>query len=376
MFPNSGRRNAQRNLLLILLLFMFAWQFPASATVSNPALAGGDPFTQYEPLPTFDIRRARRPRAQASRVERRNEQKKKALAVSPAARDKVILRWDEEMDLPRHLLSLAAPLTTPSFDDAEAIAKRFVRSNRALFRVADRQLASARVSARATDERGGFTRLALEQRAGGVRVFGAEMVFIIDREGRVLSQSGCFIPDIEGRTRSLSAALSPLDALYRAAAACGAQLSSPVAADFEEIPARERAVFSSPEIDSRSEASLVYYPVTRDEVRLAWQVLLYGAPTRIDSYLVLVDARTGEILLRDSLVHALDAPNGRVFTKENPTVSGDRELVPLSGDPTASPAGWVAENRTEGNNARVSFNPDLEPAGGKMIKANDDGHFD
>ncbi|HXG64505.1 MAG TPA: M36 family metallopeptidase, partial [Blastocatellia bacterium] len=46
------------------------------------------------------------------------------------------------------------------------------------------------------------------------------------------------------------------------------------------------------------------------------------------------------------------------------------------GDPTASPAGWVAENRTEGNNARVSFNPDLEPAGGKMIKANDDGHFD
>jgi hypothetical protein len=130
-------------------------------------------------------------------------------------------------------------------------------------------------------------------------------------------------------------------------------------------------------MDPRSEASLVYYPITRDEISLAYQVLLYGIPSKLDSYLVLIDAHTGQLLRRDSLTYALDPPMGRVFTRENPMVSAERDMVSFAGDAVASPGGWVStlsNIRTAGNNASVYFNPDLR--GGDTVKANDAGNFD
>jgi hypothetical protein len=141
---------------------------------------------------------------------------------------------------------------------------------------------------------------------------------------------------------------------------------APVTSTVERLAARERVVFASTEVDSRSEASLVYYPLTRNDVRLAYQVLLYGVPSPIDAYLVLLDAETGEALRRDALTLSFAAPMARVFTKENP-MAGEREMVPMGGDPTASPQGWVGADRTEGNNTRVYFNPEL--TGGDTVQA-------
>jgi hypothetical protein len=160
--------------------------------------------------------------------------------------------------------------------------------------------------------------------------------------------------------------LSAEDALNRAALACGSRLTAPVISTTEKLAARERVVFASDEVDSRSEASLVYYPITRDEVRLAYQVLLYGVPSRTDAYLILIDAKTGEALRRDALTLSFAAPPGRVFTKESP-LTCEREMATLAGDATASPQGWVSADRTEGNNARVYFNPEL--SGGSTVQA-------
>jgi hypothetical protein len=42
-------------------------------------------------------------------------------------------------------------------------------------------------------------------------------------------------------------------------------------------------------------------------------------------------------------------------------------MVQMSGDPATSPQGWVSADRSEGNNARVYFNPDL--SGGNTVQA-------
>lgn len=371
MVFNSASFSARKAIFIILTIIAIASQLPIAGRIaltatSNEATAA----SEFEPLPNFDARQMSARRFQAANV----EQKKNSLALTAAERDKVILRWNDEMDLPHNLLSLAAPLTRPSKDTPATIARRFILDNASFFAISRTSLDSSRVSAFSADEAGGLTRIALEQRVNGIRVFDSEMLFILDREGRILSESGSFIPNLERRAPALEPALTSEQAFRRAAQICGSSLTAPLATTREKSPARERIVFSSDEVDSRSEASLVYYPVTRDDARLAYQILLYGVPTPLDAYLILIDAKTGEALRRDSLTYSLDGPQGRVFAKENPALSGAREMVSFAGDPAASPAGWVSASRTEGNNTTVFFNPSLD--GGKIARANNDGNFD
>src|SRR6185503_5826289 len=131
-------------------------------------------------------------------------------------------------------------LTARSSDDPILIAKRFVRDNNSLFAISDRQLESARISAREPSSDGGFTRLALEQQLGGIRVFDSEMLFIIDREGRVRSESGSFIPEIESLAVDSEPGLTPEQALNRAANFCGADLTSDVVATTDNSRGRKR----------------------------------------------------------------------------------------------------------------------------------------
>ena len=366
VFFNSSGSNIRYSIFLLIIILAVVSQFPIAAQVSFPASSNQDEvMAGFEPLPDFDARQLLARHVQVSNV----EQKKRALALN----DKVVLRWNDEMDLPHALLSLDAPLTSRSNDAPVTIAHRFIRDNNSLFSISQSQIDASRVSALTIDGRDGLTRLALEQRVDRIRVFDSEMLFILDHDGRVLSVSGSFIPHIERRAPAPSPLITSEQAFSRAAQICGVQLAAPLTATKESLPARERVVFSSEEVDSRSETSLVYYPITRDDVRLAFQVLLYGMPNAIDSYLILIDAKTGEALRRDWLTLAMDAPHGRVFAKESPAL-GDREMISFAGDQTASPLGWVGANRTEGNNARVFLNPTL--SGGDTVQANADGNFD
>lgn len=366
----AHRHNRRIGFWSIIIILTLAVPLPLTATVATVSANQPEAPADVESLPNFDARSLRTRRVQQANV----EQKKQRLALAPGARDHITLAWNDEMDTPHHLFSLAAPLTPASSDDAVTIAQRFVRDNRALFAINQDELNEARVSARTTDERDGWTRLALEQRVNRLRVCDGEMLFILDRQGRVLSTSGSFIPAIARRAPDPQPAFAAERALHRAAELCGAQLTASVTMTTEKLAARDRITFASDEVDSRSEASLVYYPLTRDDVRLAYQVLLYGVPSALDGYLILLDAKTGEALRRDSLTYAMAAPQGRVFSKENPVVAGNREMVSFAGDAFASPQGWVGNGRTEGNNATVWFNPELD--GGTLIKANADGNFD
>jgi hypothetical protein len=348
---------------VLILAVVLAVQLAPAAGASRP-----EPLIQtessYEPLPNFDIRWTREQSRRTGTIAQRR------------VAEGVTVRWNDQLDLPHSLFSYESALTRGSDDDPEVIAERFVSGNRELFQISPRQIETARVSARATDVSAGFTRLAFEQQVNGVRVFDSEMLFIIDLDGRVLSQSGSFIPEAERRAPARESQLTPEQALQIAAEACGSRLTAPITVARDRLPSRQRVIFSSDEVDDRSEASLAYYPVSREEIRLAYQVLLYGVPSAIDSYLVLVDANNSQVLRRESLTFSADSPRGLVFTKENPTISGNREMVMFTGVEPVSPKGWVSDTRTEGNNTRVFYNPDAQTNGGESIEANADGSFD
>jgi hypothetical protein len=349
----------RRAAFLFFAVILIAAQWPA-AGIAIRAAADQVNAAVYDPLPDFDVRALRPRPGRAVNV----GQKKQLLAANRGAIHQATLRWNDWLDAPHHLFSLGQPLTAPSSDDAATVARGFVEANHALYGIERAELNQSRVAARESEQT--FTRLALEQRVNGLRVFDSEMLFILDGDRRVVSASGSFVPQLARRAPDAQPTLSAEDALDRAALVCGARLSAPVTSATEKLAGRERVVFASDEVDSRSEASLVYYPIARDEVRLVYQVLLYGVPSAVDAYLILIDAKTGEALRRDALTLSFAAPPGRVFTQESPMTS-EREMVPMAGDATASPQGWVSANRTEGNNARVFFNPELN--GGYMVEA-------
>jgi Zn-dependent metalloprotease len=361
-----------RALVLTALLALVSQLLVPAGAAYRTVEQQPDSIVDPEPLPNFDIRSLQSHRLDTAKVQRKKHQ----LADQAAMPDDLVLEWNEELDVPKRLLSLKAPLTSPSLEDPAVIARNFVRSNSGLFELTTRQLDEARISARDSNIYSGFTRLVLEQREQGIRVFDSEMLFIIDLAGQVRSESGSFIPKLDRHTASQAPELTPEDALNRAALACGAKLTSSLSLTCDTLPSRERVVFSSDEIDERTEASLVYYPVSKNDLRLSYQILLYGAPTETDSYLVLVDALSGEILRRDSLTCAAEPPRGRVFARENPITSVERTMIALSGDSTASPQGWVTATRTEGNNARVFFNPEGTSNAGDLIQADAQGNFD
>lgn len=364
------RRCLTKISLLLIIISISTFPLPLAAQVKNTnSISHKDLLPDRENLPRFDARMLRKPRSSKSGI----EQKKRALALRTTTPDKVVLRWDDRMDLPHNLHAYGAPLSLASNDDPATIARRFALENRSVFEVTPSQLDASRVSAFSKDERVGITRLVLEQRIGGIRVFDSEMMFVIDRKGRVLSQSGSFIPEASFQSLTATASLTSQQALRRASEFCKMSLTSPLATALDNTEARQRVLISSAELASPTEVSLVYYPITRDEVRLAYQVLLYSRVKITDSYFVLIDAQTGRMLRREPLTKSMQAAQGRVFTKESPLL-GDRELVTLSGDATASPEGWVTGNRTEGNNTQTIYNPSL--SGGKPTKANSDGSFD
>jgi hypothetical protein len=109
-------------------------------------------------------------------------------------------------------------------------------------------------------------------------------------------------------------------------------------------------------------------------MRLCWQVELTSR-ARGEKFRVLVDARSGEVLLRHGLTVYVSPASYRVFTSDSPTPFSPGHPTPLTNQPplvsrslvtwpaldtNASPAGWIdeGENETRGNNVDAHLDRD------------------
>ncbi len=137
--------------------------------------------------------------------------------------------------------------------------------------------------------------------------------------------------------------------------------------------------FKAASLKGTIDARLVWLPMDRNSLRLCWEIILTSRG-RNEMFRLLIDARTGEALMRQSLTERISNASYRVFTMESPTPLMPAYSTPVTNQPAqiarvlvvtnaldtnASPNGWINDgnNQTQGNNvdAYLDFNGDNQP---------------
>lgn len=213
----------------------------------------------------------------------------------------------------------------------------------------------------------GITHFVYKQEFQGLEVWNTEWVVNIDASGQVVNSGGQLAPEP-------SPGLAPAG-VREAVAGLTAALqyvnpdlpSGQIALNRKARDGRSYS-FSRPvaRADSESIGRPVWYLIN-GALRPAWVFTIVDGT---DVREVAVESTTQAIAGDRHLTQYQRAPQARVFTKSSPQPNPtpgvlstepfayvNRETVSLSGDPTASPRGWVAGNSTDGNNVSAVFNP-------------------
>ena len=311
------------------------------------------------------------------------------------------------------MASLASPAIAQNLD-AESVTD-LLQQNADKLGLSQTDIADFAVTDQYTDRRTGITHLYVQQRIGGVPVFGAITSLAVSNNGSLLSSSSGFVAEAERQVRSKGRALGAADAVYAVARRHGLEIDEPLT---EQAPSRARAALvATPDDVVLSDggisqqpigAKLVYLPMEDGSMNLAWMIDIYTEDAA-HYYVTFVDAASGVVLHEEDLVvqdnwsthpaHAeqrllldvqdqwrnaplipyalpevVDAPvaalptdgaSYRVISEpfESPGHAGDpfvdqRVLRVDPADPTASPLGWHNDGSTgytvtRGNNAHA-----------------------
>lgn len=248
-----------------------------------------------------------------------------------------------------------ATLSEPRSDSPDNIARNFLAQHSSLFAL--RASAIAAMTLNKEDNDNGTTFLDYAQKVGGLKVFEGNVQLVVNGRGEVLSVREGFII-IDEKVR-LKPSLSEADGIAKAFEFAGRS----VLPSFVETRSRssrdERSSFANP-LGTDFEDVISDLNVIRvgNEARLAWHVYTDVGPN--EWYEILVDAHSGELLLRQNL-YVFEA-QGTVFT-EDPG-AGARQLVSFVGDTTINTsAGWMGTSTvTTGNNVEAYLDTDANNA--------------
>jgi Zn-dependent metalloprotease len=246
-----------------------------------------------------------------------------------------------------------APLSEPRSDTADNIARDFLKKHASMFSLTD-----ASLKLNHEDNDGPVKFLEYSQTVNGIQVFEGEVKVAVSQYGEVLSvREGFLVPG--GRKTKVKPALSEPAAIAKAFEYAGTDVFPSFAETRSRRSTGDTAAFSNP-LDPNLEEVLSELNVMRidDESRLAWHVYADVGPEQW--YEMLVDANTGELLLRHNLY--LDQAQGTVYT-EDPG-AGPRSLVSFVGDTVINTsAGWMGTSTvTTGNNVEAYLDTDANNA--------------
>ena len=246
-------------------------------------------------------------------------------------------------------------LSTPQSDTADNIARRFLKQHASLFALSGADVASLKATGEDNDR--GTTFLKYVQTVGGIKVFEGGVQVVVNRNGEVLNVREGFL--VSGQTVALKPAVSEMPGIAKAFAYSGVTVDPKFVETSRRESKGEMSRFANP-ISTENEDVLSELNVVRvgDTARLAWHV--YAEVGTNAWYETLVDAQTGELLLRYNLYN--DAAQGTVYT-EDPG-AGARSLVSFVGDTVINTSfGWMGTATvTTGNNVEAYLDTDANNA--------------
>jgi len=245
------------------------------------------------------------------------------------------------------------PLASAQPGTPDTIARNFLKQHTSLFRLSRGDVANLKLTKQDTDR--GTTFLTYVQRVHGVKVFEGEVQVVVNSKGEILSVREGFL--ITDQTINLTSGLSEVEALSKAFEYSGKKVDSV----FIQVQAQtsDLSAYANP-LGSNFENVFSELVVVRvnDSARLAWHVYTEVGP--IESYEVLVDAATGDLLFRNNL--CVSEAQGTVFTVHPD--SSVRQLVSFVGNTTINTsAGWMETSMvTTGNNVDAYLDTDANNA--------------
>ena len=287
--------------------------------------------------------------------------------------------------------AVSAPaLARFSTTDPYRVTRAFLDEHNALFGHGSEALDTARIKREFITRHNGLHTVVWEQQVDDIPVFEAILVSQTTKRGELVSISSHFVPAPDqaaaagtstpaaGRSRPV---VTAPQALSLAARNIGETLAAnDLSARSAAEGADQQQAFGANTLKGDATAHLVWLPMNRNSLRLCWEVVMMSR-ARSEMFHVLVDARTGEVLMRRSLTENISDASYRVFTTASPapftagfptnlggstTVMGlpgpltnqppavARTLVVTSAlDTNASPAGWIDDGTnviTSGNN--------------------------
>ncbi|MCF7668761.1 MAG: hypothetical protein K9N48_03185, partial [Verrucomicrobia bacterium] len=229
-------------------------------------------------------------------------------------------------------------------DDPHRPIKAFLIENTALFGHGAGVLTNATIKREFVTPHNGMRTVIWQQQLDGILVFEGRLVGHITCKGELVNISSHFVPDIAGASgmgATQRAALkteplvSPQQAVVNAAKTIGETLR------VEEVGVSNRPEqnqgewrsFTAEQLIGEAHARLVWLPMNRNSIRLCWSFLLNGG-TRGELFRVLIDARTGETLVRQCLTTYQHEPAFyRAFTSDSPSPFSPGHPAPSSVQP-------------------------------------------
>jgi hypothetical protein len=268
--------------------------------------------------------------------------------------------------------------------DPHRTVKAFVDEYAALCGHDSRVLEAARMKREFVGAHNGLRTVVWEQQLDGVPVFESTFVAHIARQGELVNICSRFIGDLAGaanagtpnRAAAVAApGVSAMQAIATAAAGLDVTLDArKIVAAAPATGAEQRQRFHAAELPGETGAALTWLPMNRATLRLCWDVTL-TVRARGEMFRVLVDAQTGQTLLRRCLTAYLTDASYRVYGSDSPSPFSPGHPAPMTNQPplasrslvtwsaldtNASLAGWIADgnNTTLGNNVDAHLDKD------------------
>ncbi len=362
-----------RTRLLIGLLgtaLLAIWMFPllksdAAITPQQETAAGRRLQTDSPGLPNFDIRLVNKGEfqdydinapTQKGAANAMVQQRVSALAefrssLGPDASGNLRAVVNEAGAL-KNLFLEGAALSAPQSDTADNIARGFLRQHAEML-----SLTGAKLELTNEDNDGPITFLEYFQTVSGIKVFEGGVQVAVSRNGEVLSvREGFLVP---AEKISSKGSLRESDAIARAFEYAGKNVNASFAETRSRVSPGDSAAFANPLDPSLSEVvSELNVVGVNNQARLAWHVYADAGPDQW--YEILLDAKTGELLLRHNLY--VNEAQGTVYI-EAPD-KGARQLLSFVGDTVINTAaGWMGTSTvTTGNNVEAYLDTDANNA--------------
>ncbi|MBI5387028.1 MAG: M36 family metallopeptidase [Verrucomicrobia bacterium] len=288
----------------------------------------------------------------------------------------------------RAMAGAAAPKRALPADDPDRVVKAFVDEHAALFGHDASALERSPLVRDAVTPHSGLRTVAWRQRHQDIEIVDAVFQAHLTRDGELVNVSSQFITDPAAagpagpgqRPNAAAPVLSAEDALRFALEHLGEDdLQAELVPIDVPAGAERRLRFQSRAIKRQAHTRLVWLPMHEAQLRLCWSIAVKPR-SRAEVYRLILDATTGEVLVRRCQTIDLSNASYRVFTSDSPTpfspgysepgnsgqpASASRTLVTLSAlNTTASPNGWINDgvNETRGNNIDASTDLDGDDA--------------